>query len=75
MHVLIISAVFPPETVMSAFTSANLAEELTRRGHDVVVLAPFPNRPSGHLYDGYFRRLWQVEQRGAYCPDRGRDSG
>ena len=30
-----------------------LATRLAERGHDVTVLAPFPNYPLGRLYDGY----------------------
>lgn len=59
MRVLIVSAVFPPESVVSSYTSAQIAEDLLQRGHQVTVITAFPNRPSGKLYPGYSRRLFQ----------------
>jgi glycosyltransferase involved in cell wall biosynthesis len=44
--ILIISAVFPPEPVVSAKLSFDLATELSRN-HEVVVLSPKPSRPFG----------------------------
>lgn len=58
MNYLIVSCVFPPEPVVSARTSSDLAEELFKNGHQVRVLTSFPNRPAGKLYAGYQRRLW-----------------
>lgn len=46
MHTLIISAVFPPEPVVSAKLSEDLASELSLT-RDVVVLCPQPTRPEG----------------------------
>ena len=57
MRVLIVSAVFPPEPMVSASTSAQIATQLTAQGHEVHVLAPWPNRPAGKVYAGYRRRL------------------
>ncbi len=62
MHVIVVSCVFPPEPNISAQTSAQIAEELVRRGHRVTVLAPFPSRPGGRLYPGYVRRLFRREK-------------
>lgn len=59
MKVVIVTAVFPPETVVSSQTSAQIAHALSERGHQVRVIAPFPNRPAGQLYPGYSRRLFQ----------------
>lgn len=61
MRVLIVSAVFPPESVVSSYTSAQIAEDLLKRGHQVTVITPFPNRPSGELYPGYSRRLFHKQ--------------
>ncbi len=58
MRVMIVSCVFPPEPVVSARTSADLAGALSARGHDVRVVAPFPNRPAGRIFPG-FRRRWR----------------
>jgi colanic acid biosynthesis glycosyl transferase WcaI len=55
---LIVSCVYPPEPVTSATTSAELAAELAGRGHEVIVVAPFPHHPMGRLYDGW-RQHWR----------------
>ena len=61
MRVAIVSDVFPPEPLTSAATARDIAEELTRRGHEVAVFAPFPNRPAGTLPPGQ-RRAWRREE-------------
>lgn len=58
MKVLLISCVFPPEPVVSAQTSLQIARELSTRGNHVRVICPFPNRPAGRVYPGYFRKLF-----------------
>ncbi|MCE9614317.1 MAG: glycosyltransferase family 4 protein [Lentisphaerae bacterium] len=58
MNVVLVSCVYPPEPVVSAVTSRELAEALVSRGHTVTVLAPFPNRPGGRLYPGFRRRMF-----------------
>jgi colanic acid biosynthesis glycosyl transferase WcaI len=60
-HIIVVSAVFPPELVVSARTSAELGDELQRQGHTVTVAAPFPSRPAGKLFPGYSRKLYQRE--------------
>lgn len=62
MRILIISPVYPPEPVVSAQTSAQIAEELLRRGHEVTVITAFPNRPAGKLFLTYKRRFVHREQ-------------
>lgn len=66
MRIFIISCVFPPEPVTTAYTSDDLAEEMIRRGHDVTVFVSFPNRPSGYVINGYTRRWKQVEYKNGY---------
>lgn len=44
MKVLLISAVYPPEPVVSARLSADLREHLLEGGHEVRVLCPLPSR-------------------------------
>ena len=61
MRIAIVSAVFPPEPVVSAQTSAQIANELVRHGHDVTVITDFPNRPAGRLQAGYRRQLFRRE--------------
>lgn len=48
--VLIISAVFPPEQVTSAFLNYDLAHELAKY-FDVTVLRPYPTRPIGAKFE------------------------
>lgn len=49
-RILIISAVFPPEQVTSAFLNYDLAHELAKE-YDVTVLRPYPTRPIGATFD------------------------
>lgn len=49
-HVIIISAVFPPEQVTSALMNYDLAVELSKE-YDVTVLRPYPTRPMGMEFD------------------------
>ena len=49
-HILIISAVFPPEQVTSAFLNYDLAHELAKE-YDVTVLRPYPIRPIGATFE------------------------
>ena len=49
-RLLIISAVFPPEQVTSAFLNYDLAHELAKE-YDVTVLRPYPTRPIGARFD------------------------
>ena len=51
MHLLIVSAVFPPEQVTSAFLNYDLAHELARK-YEVTVLRPYPTRPIGAKFEG-----------------------
>ncbi len=60
--IIIVTAVFLPEPVVSARTSFDLAKEFHKLGRNVTVVAPFPNRPAGKLFPGYRRRLSQREK-------------
>ena len=53
MNILIISAVFPPEPVVSANLSKDLAEELSKN-NQVTVLCPKPTRPNGFIMNNNF---------------------
>jgi glycosyltransferase involved in cell wall biosynthesis len=57
MRISIVSCVYPPEPVVSAQTSAQLAEMLTQTGHIVKVFTSFPNRPAGRLFPNHIRRF------------------
>lgn len=62
LHICIVTAIYPPEPVISAQTSQQIAQGLAERGHRVTVVTTFPSRPAGVLYPGYRRRLRQVEK-------------
>lgn len=49
--ILIATAVFPPEPVVSAKISSDLANSLTDLGHKVTVVSPRPTRPAGFHFD------------------------
>lgn len=49
-HILIISAVFPPEQVTSALMTYDIAKELAKK-YKVTVLRPRPTRPIGAHFD------------------------
>jgi glycosyltransferase involved in cell wall biosynthesis len=49
-QVLIISAVFPPEPLVSAMLSRDIAESLSKE-NKVVVLCPNPTRPAGVVFE------------------------
>ncbi len=59
MRILVITQWYPPEPVSLL---SELAETLRDLGHDVTVLTGFPNWPSGHLYEGYRVKPWQIER-------------
>lgn len=48
--ILIVSAVFPPEQVTSAFLNYDLAHELAKE-YEVTVLRPYPTRPIGAKFE------------------------
>lgn len=61
LRVLIVSQYFRPERVSIPIT---LADELSRRGHQVEVLTAWPNYPEGRLFPGYRQRLRHTEHHG-----------
>lgn len=50
-YCLIISAVYPPEPVVSAKLSLDLYNELNSKGYNVRILHPQPTRPNGFSFD------------------------
>jgi glycosyltransferase involved in cell wall biosynthesis len=62
MKINIVSCIFSPEPIVSARTSADLAKQLAQQGHRVRVIAAYPNRPAGKLFEGYQRRLWSWDR-------------
>jgi glycosyltransferase involved in cell wall biosynthesis len=65
MRVLIVSPVFPPEPIVSAQTSAQVAAALVASEHEVTVITAFPSRPAGKLYPGYRQTLYRQERSAA----------
>lgn len=68
--ILIITAVFPPEPVVSATISYDLALSLAKY-RPVTVLCPKPTRPKGVHYDTYCfqeRNIERVELKSYTCP-------
>lgn len=61
MKYIIICPIYPPEPIVSAFTSSQIAEKLRASDHKVTVITSFPNRPGGKVYDGYKRKLFQAQ--------------
>lgn len=55
-NILIVSAVFPPEPVVSAQISHSLAESLAENGQNVTIVAPYPSRPLGFNFNESFER-------------------
>jgi glycosyltransferase involved in cell wall biosynthesis len=52
-RILIVSAVFPPEPVISAMLSKDIADALSVK-NEITVLCPQPSRPEGFTFDKYF---------------------
>lgn len=65
MDVVLVSCVFPPEPVVSAQTTMQIAEALSDKGYTVSVVTSFPSRPAGVLFSGYSRRCvsWERDTR------------
>jgi colanic acid biosynthesis glycosyl transferase WcaI len=61
MKIYIVSLAFPPEPVVSAQTSSQIARTMAVIGHQVTVLAPWPSRPMGYDYSNYKRKFLQGE--------------
>lgn len=51
MTILIATAVFPPEPVVSSKISSDLATNLTSEGNCVTVVSPRPTRPAGYKFN------------------------
>lgn len=61
MRILVISQYFPPEG-SAAYYPYSLAEELSKRGHEVKVITGFPNYPTGKLAPGY-KMEWRSREK------------
>lgn len=66
MKILLLTQYFPPEPGSGSSKMAELADFLAGRGHKVVVVTAFPNRPEGRIHQGYKMGLWLKEKRNGY---------
>ena len=68
-NILIISAVFPPEPVVSALLSRDLANELSKK-NNVTVICPSPTRPAGFSFEKrMYSEHYNIIQLNSYtCP-------
>jgi colanic acid biosynthesis glycosyl transferase WcaI len=70
-RILLIVKRFPPEHPATAVLGYELAEELSRLGHQVTVVAGYPHHPYGRLFPGYRPNLVSVEQSSGFRLVRG----
>jgi glycosyltransferase involved in cell wall biosynthesis len=66
LKVLLVSQYFPPEIGATQSRMQAFAEYLARRGHDVTVIAEFPNHPLGVFPDEYHGRLVEDDRSNPY---------
>ena len=59
--IYIVTQWFPPEHAPIGHMLLELAEALVEQGWAVTVITGFPNHPSGVVFDGYKKRLFQEE--------------
>jgi colanic acid biosynthesis glycosyl transferase WcaI len=64
MNVLVIAQLFPPDMGGGATRAQNVANGLISLGHKVVVVAAFPNYPTGKTPKEYRHKLLAVERSG-----------
>ncbi|MEP6892162.1 MAG: glycosyltransferase [Gaiellaceae bacterium] len=66
LKILLVSQYFPPEIGATQSRMQAFAEYLAQRGHDVTVIAEFPNHPHGVFPDQYRRRLVEDDHSNPY---------
>jgi glycosyltransferase involved in cell wall biosynthesis len=66
LKVLLVSQYFPPEIGATQSRMQAFAEYLARRGHDVTVIAEFPNHPLGVFPQEYHGRLVEDDRSNPY---------
>ena len=62
MKIVLVSQYYWPETFGAGKWTAEVAEWLARRGHDVAVVTAFPNYPEGEVHPEYRGRMLQEER-------------
>ncbi len=58
MKLLFISQLFDPEYSIKGLS---FLQGINKSGFDIDVITTFPNYPTGKIYPGYKKKLWQVE--------------
>lgn len=66
LRVVLVSQYFPPEIGATQSRMQAFAEYLAERGHDVTVIAEFPNHPHGVMPERYRGRLVEVDRSNPY---------
>ena len=66
MKVTIVSQYFPPEVGATQSRMQSFAEHLAARGHDVTVIAEFPNHPRGVIPHRYRGRVVEDDRSNPY---------
>jgi glycosyltransferase involved in cell wall biosynthesis len=66
IRVVLLSQYFPPEIGATQSRMQSFAEYLAARGHDVTVIAEFPNHPQGVTPERYDRRLIALDDSNGY---------
>jgi glycosyltransferase involved in cell wall biosynthesis len=66
LRVLLVSQYFPPEVGATQTRMQSFAEYLSERGHDVTVIAEFPNHPQGVMPDEYRGRVIEDDRSNPY---------
>ncbi len=60
MRILYLSQYFPPEVGATQTRAYEMARSLVRLGHQVTMIAEFPNHPSGIIPESYKGRLYEI---------------
>ncbi len=66
LRILLVSQYFPPEVGATQSRMQAFAEYLAERGHQVTVIAEFPNHPQGVMPPEYRRRLMEDDRSNPY---------
>jgi glycosyltransferase involved in cell wall biosynthesis len=66
LRIVLVSQYFPPEVGATQTRIQSFAEYLAARGHDVTVIAEFPNHPQGVMPEEYRGRILEVDRSNPY---------
>ena len=66
IRIVLVSQYFPPEIGATQSRMQAFAEYLAARGHDVTVIAEFPNHPHGEMPERYDHRVVALDDSNSY---------